>query len=62
MKTFKVLIAVAMVATSAVGFSAVGDFGAAYAKGHTKKGKPGKCGTTFFYSKKERACVNAALK
>jgi hypothetical protein len=30
----------------------------AEAKAHVKKGKPGKCGTFWYYSKKDKGCVS----
>lgn len=62
MNTLKVAIVASLLAFGALAVSGTGDFNAASAKAHAKKGKPGKCGTFYYYSKKKRMCLNALLK
>ena len=62
MKTIKMLLVAAIAGASAVVVPSIGNFSAADAKAHEKKGKPGSCGTNYYYSKKKKLCVNAAFK
>ena len=62
MKSIRMLLAVLVAGTSAIATMSIGDFGSAQAKAHEKKGKPGSCGTLYYYDKKKRLCVNATFK
>ncbi len=62
MNTIRMLLVAAVAVAGGVVATSVGDFGAAEAKAHEKKGKPGSCGTNYYYSKKKKLCVNAAFK
>jgi uncharacterized low-complexity protein len=57
MRTVRTLFAVAFAAAGLLSMSAIGDMGSAEAKAHVTKGKPGKCGTGKFYSKKDKGCI-----
>jgi uncharacterized low-complexity protein len=58
MKTLKVVVAAAFIAAAGLAGSSVGSLGSAEAKAHVTKGKPGKCGATKYYSKKDKGCVS----
>ncbi len=62
MKSIRMLLVAAVAATGGIAASSIGDLGAAEAKAHEKKGKPGSCGTNYYYSKKKGLCVNATFK
>jgi hypothetical protein len=57
MRALKTALAIMFLASASLTATSVGSFGVAEAKGHVTKGKPGKCGTGKFYSKKEKGCV-----
>ena len=57
MRIVKALMAVAFLAATTLTVSSVGDMGSAEAKAHVTKGKPGKCGTGKFFSKKDKGCI-----
>ena len=59
MRVLKAALAVMFLAAGTLTVTSIGDMGAAEAKAHVKKGKPGKCGTLMYYSKKDRGCVSA---
>ena len=59
MRVMRIALAVAFMAAGMLSLSAVGNFGAAEAKAHVTKGKPGKCGTFKYYSKKDKGCISA---
>jgi UPF0716 family protein affecting phage T7 exclusion len=50
-------LAIAFAAAGFLMLSSVGESGAAEAKAHVTKGKPGKCGMGKYYSKKDKGCV-----
>jgi uncharacterized low-complexity protein len=60
MRILKTLMAVAFLAGATLTVTSVGDMGSAEAKAHVTKGKPGKCGVTKYYSKKDKGCVSKA--
>lgn len=60
MRVLKVGLAVLFMAAATLTVTSVSEFGAAEAKSHVKKGKPGKCGTLMYYSKKDKGCVSKA--
>jgi uncharacterized low-complexity protein len=57
MRSLKIALAVAFAATGLLTVSSVGQMSTAEAKAHVTKGKPGKCGTGKFYSKKDKGCI-----
>jgi uncharacterized low-complexity protein len=57
MRGLKMALAVAFAAAGMLTMSSIGQSGAAEAKAHVTKGKPGKCGPGKFYSKKDKGCV-----
>ena len=57
MRGLKLAIALAFAATGFLTMSSVSEMSSAEAKAHVTKGKPGKCGTGKFYSKKEKGCI-----
>jgi hypothetical protein len=59
MRGFKLALAVAFAVTGMLTLSSVGQMGAAEAKAHVTKGKPGKCGAGKYYSKKDKGCVKS---
>jgi uncharacterized low-complexity protein len=60
MRTLKIALAVAFMAAASLTATSVGTMGTAEAKAHVTKGKPGKCGMTKYYSKKDKGCVSKA--
>lgn len=60
MKSVKIVLAAAFLATVSLTATSVGSMGSAEAKAHVTKGKPGKCGTMKYYSKKDKGCVSKA--
>jgi uncharacterized low-complexity protein len=60
MRLVRLALALAFATTGILTMSAVGDMSAAEAKAHVTKGKPGKCGVTKYYSKKDKGCVSKA--
>lgn len=62
MTLIRTIVAAALAAAVAVAVPSFGDSGAAHAKAHAKPGKPGQCGPLYYYSKKERQCLNATFK
>lgn len=60
MRIVKTIMAVAFMAAATLTVSSVGSFSSADAAGHVTKGKPGKCGVTKFYSKKDKGCISKA--
>ncbi len=60
MRIVKALMAVAFLAATTLTVSSVGDLSSAEAKAHVTKGKPGKCGATKYYSKKDKGCLSKA--
>ncbi len=58
MRTLKIALALAFVAAASLTATSVGTMGTAEAKAHVTKGKPGKCGTLKYYSKKDKGCVS----
>lgn len=57
MRAIHIAVAVAFTAAGFLTLSSVGEIGAAEAKAHVTKGKPGKCGVGKYYSKKDKGCV-----
>ena len=62
MRKIVFLFAAAAIATASLAVTGAGEFGAANAKAHAKKGKPGQCGKFYYYDKKKRLCLNVRLK
>jgi hypothetical protein len=62
MSVIRTTVAIALAMGLALAVPPLGFIATADAKGHAKPGKPGKCGVLFFYSTKEKKCLNAALK
>ena len=60
MRILTIAIATAFVAAAGLTASSVGTMGSAQAKAHVTPGKPGKCGVTKYYSKKDKGCVSKA--
>lgn len=60
MRIVKTILAVAFMAAASLSVSSVGSMGTVEAKAHVTKGKPGKCGVTKYYSKKDKGCVSKA--
>jgi hypothetical protein len=60
MRIVKSLLAVAFLAGTSLTVSSLSSFNSAEAAGHVTKGKPGKCGVTKYYSKKDKGCVSKA--
>ena len=60
MRIVKTILAVAFMAAASLSMSSVGSMGTVEAKAHVTKGKPGKCGVTKYYSKKDKGCVSKA--
>jgi hypothetical protein len=58
MRAIKILLAIAFVSGTSLTVSSIGSFGAAEAKAHVTKGKPGKCGMMKYYSKKDKGCLS----
>lgn len=58
MKSFKIVLAAALLSAIGLTASSVGSMGSAEAKAHVTKGKPGKCGMMKYYSKKDKGCVS----
>ncbi len=58
MKTVKIFFIAAFVAATGLVAPSIGTSGAADAKAHVTKGKPGKCGVGKYYSKKEKGCLS----
>ena len=58
MKAIKIAVAAAFIAAAGLVGSSVGTLGTAEAKAHVTKGKPGKCGTFKYYSKKDKGCLS----
>jgi UPF0716 family protein affecting phage T7 exclusion len=50
-------LAIVFAAAGFLTLSSVGSNGAAEAKAHVTKGKPGKCGMGKYYSKTDKGCV-----
>jgi hypothetical protein len=59
MRGITLALAIAIASMGFVAVSSIGQMGAAEAKAHVTKGKPGKCGVGKFFSKKEKGCVAA---
>ena len=57
MRTLKIALAVAFMAASSLTATSIGSMGAVEAKAHVTKGKPGKCGTGKYFSKKDKGCL-----
>ena len=57
MRAIHIAVAVAIMAAGFLTVSSVGEMGAAEAKAHVTKGRPGKCGMGKYYSKKDKGCV-----
>ena len=60
MRILKVALATAFMASASLTATAVGTMGSAEAKAHVTPGKPGKCGVTKYYSKKDKGCLSKA--
>ena len=57
MRALTLGMAIAFAAAGLLTISSVGQMGAAEAKAHVTKGKPGKCGMGKYYSKTDKGCV-----
>jgi uncharacterized low-complexity protein len=57
MRKLTLALAIAFAATGVLTMSSIGQMGAAEAKAHVTKGKPGKCGMGKYYSKTDKGCV-----
>jgi hypothetical protein len=53
MRIFMIVLAAAF----GLAMSSAGEINTAEAAAHVSKGKPGKCGTGKFYSKKDKGCI-----
>lgn len=60
MRILKAAMIAAFTLVSSMTVMSVGSYNAAEAKAHVTKGKPGKCGVTKYYSKKDKGCVSKA--
>ena len=57
MRALTLGLAIAFAAAGFLTMSSVGQMGAAEAKAHVTKGKPGQCGVGKYYSKKDKGCL-----
>ena len=57
MRFLTIAMAMTFLATTTLVATSIGSMGAAEAKAHVTKGKPGKCGVGKYYSKKDKGCV-----
>ncbi len=57
MRALTLGMAIAFAAAGFLMVSSVGEMGAAEAKAHVTKGKPGKCGSGKYFSKKDKGCI-----
>ena len=57
MRFLTIAMALTFLATTTLIATSIGSIGAAEAKAHVTKGKPGKCGVGKYYSKKDHGCV-----
>ena len=60
MRIIKTAIALSFLAATCLTVSSIGSLGTAEAKAHVTPGKPGKCGATKYYSKKDKGCLSKA--